>query len=64
MFLIAAAVLFGAFGLNVILGAYAGAPFLGDIGEMLLLLAAVITFVVAALKSEAARKNQEKEQDT
>ncbi|SFO15523.1 hypothetical protein SAMN04487859_11780 [Roseovarius lutimaris] len=64
MFLIAAAVLFGAFGLNVVLGAYAGAPFLNDLGEMLLLLASVITFVVAALKSEAARKNKQTEQDT
>ncbi|MDA3857534.1 MAG: hypothetical protein PF480_04705 [Roseovarius sp.] len=64
MFLIAAAVLFGAFGLNVILGAYAGAPFLNDLGEMLLLLAAVITFVVAALNSEAARKIKQTEQDT
>ena len=64
MFLIAAAVLFGVFGLNVILGAYAGAPFLNDLGEMLLLLAAVITFVVAALKSETARKNKQTEQDT
>lgn len=64
MFLIAAAALFGVFGLNVVLGAFAGAPFLNDVGEMLLLLAAVITFVVAALKSEAARKNQDNKQDT
>ena len=58
MFLLMAAVLFGAFGLNVMMGAFAGAAFLNDVNEMLLLLAAVITFVVAALKSEAARRNK------
>ncbi|ARE83834.1 conserved hypothetical protein [Roseovarius sp. EC-HK134] len=56
MFLIAALILFGAFGVNVALGAFANAAFLTGVGEMLLLLAAVVTFVVATLRSEAARK--------
>tara|TARA_R110000851_G_scaffold21371_2_gene64098 strand:- start:1299 stop:1478 length:180 start_codon:yes stop_codon:yes gene_type:complete len=56
MFLIAALILFGAFGANVALGAFANAAFLTGVGEMLLLLAAVVTFVVATLRSEAARK--------
>ncbi len=58
MFLLLAAVLFGAFGLNVVLGAFGGTEFLNDVNEMLLLLAAVIIFVVAALKSEAARRDK------
>ncbi|WP_297770677.1 hypothetical protein [uncultured Roseovarius sp.] len=57
MFLWAAALLFGAFGLNVAMGAFGNAAFLDGVGEMLLLLVAVITFVVATLRSEAARKN-------
>lgn len=57
MFLFLAALLFGAFGLNVGMGAFGDAAFLNNVQEMLLLLAAVIVFVVAALKSEAYRKN-------
>ncbi len=56
MFLIAAAILFGIFGVNVAMGSFANAAFLTGVPEMLLLLAAVVTFVVATLRSEAAHK--------
>lgn len=56
MFLFAALILFGVFGVNVAMGAFGNAAFLTGVGEMLLLSAAVVTFVVATLRSEAARK--------
>lgn len=58
MYLVAAALLFGIFGLNVALGAFGGAAFLGNVSEMLLILASVTAFVVATLKREAARRNE------
>lgn len=57
MFLLLAALLFGAFGLNVAMGAFGAGAFLNSVQEALLLLTAVIVFVVAALKSESDRKN-------
>ena len=54
MALAIAAVLFGIFFGNVVLGAFGGTPFLGDLGEMLTLLAASLAFVVAILRREAA----------
>jgi hypothetical protein len=45
--------------LNVALGAFADAAFLGDVGEMLVLFAAAILFVVAILQKEADRKNKD-----
>ena len=60
MFLLAAAALFAVFALNVGMGAFGGGPFLGDVGEMLLLFAASIAFVVAILKREAAEKDKKK----
>lgn len=56
MFLFAALILFAVFGLNITLGAFGNAAFLTGVDEMLLLSAAVVTFVVATLRSEAARK--------
>jgi len=47
--------LLGLFTLNVALGSFAQAAVLGDVGEMLLLLAASITFTIAILRREAAR---------
>ena len=41
---------------NVALGAFGGQTFLGDVGEMLVLFAASILFVVGILQEEAARK--------
>ncbi|MBY6082226.1 hypothetical protein [Ruegeria arenilitoris] len=56
MFLAASAVVFVVYFANVALGAFAGRAFLGDVGEMLVLFAASILFVVAILKKEAARE--------
>lgn len=54
MFLAASIIVFGVFFANVALGAFGGGAFLGDVGEMLVLFAASILFVVAILKREAA----------
>lgn len=43
---------------NVALGAFAASAFLGDVGEMLVLFAASILFVVAILKREADHKSE------
>ncbi len=58
MFLALSAITFAVFAVNVGLGAFAGNAFLGDVGEMLVLFATSIFFVVAILQKEAARKNQ------
>ncbi|MGB5870440.1 MAG: hypothetical protein WBH04_09590 [Albidovulum sp.] len=55
--LVGAIVIFAIFGLNVGLGAAGGPVFLSDVGELLTLFAAVVLFVVAILKKEAAAKN-------
>jgi hypothetical protein len=59
MFLIAAFVFFAIFALNVALGSYGASPFLGDVGEMLLLFAASVAFVIAVMKREAATKTKD-----
>ena len=51
-----AIILFAIFSANVALGSFARAAFLSDVGEMLLLLAVAILFVITILKSEAAAK--------
>jgi hypothetical protein len=55
MWLIASILFFAAFTANVAIGAATGSPFLGDVGEMLVLFAASALFVVAILKKEADR---------
>ena len=55
MFLALAAVLFALFAANVALGSLRGAPFLGDVAEMLLLFGASIAFVVAMGRAERHR---------
>lgn len=55
--LIGALILFFIFAVNVGLGSIQGTTFLGDVGEMLVLLATAILFVVAILEREAAAKN-------
>ncbi|WP_170381986.1 hypothetical protein [Ruegeria atlantica] len=55
MFLIASVIVFVIYFANVAMGAFAGSAFLGDVGEMLVLFAASILFVVAILKKEADR---------
>jgi hypothetical protein len=59
MFLLLAIVLFGGFAANVALGSFGQTPYLGDVGEMLLLFAASLAFVAAILKCEAARKSND-----
>lgn len=59
MFLIGALIVFLAFFLNVALGAFADAAILGDVGEMLVLSCASVLFVVAILRKEAVRSNND-----
>ena len=56
MFLAASVVVFAIYFANVALGAFANSAFLSDVGEMLVLLAASVLFVVAILKKEADHK--------
>ena len=58
MFLIVSFVVFVVYSTNVALGAFSDAAFLGDVGEMLVLFAASILFVVAILQKEADRNNK------
>ncbi|RLJ40960.1 hypothetical protein BCF46_3531 [Litoreibacter meonggei] len=58
MFLYASIIVFVAYFTNVALGAFAGKAILGDVGEMLVLFAAAILFVVAILQKEADRKRE------
>lgn len=58
MFLAASVIVFAIYFGNVALGAFSGAAFLGDVGEMLVLFGAAILFVIAILKKEADRKNK------
>lgn len=59
MFLTASLLTFVVFATNVAMGAFAGNAFLGDLGEMLVLLVASTFFVVAILQKEADRKNKD-----
>ncbi|MGB0843551.1 MAG: hypothetical protein ACPGVN_02280 [Alphaproteobacteria bacterium] len=63
MFLFASVVVFVIYFTNVALGAFAGAAFLGDVGEMLVLFLASLLFVVGILKKETARKEIEAERN-
>ena len=58
MYLFASLTVFIVYFANVALGAYTRSPFLGDVGEMLVLFVATILFVVAILKKEAERKSK------
>ena len=53
--LLISTLLFLIFAVNVFLGATNGKPFMGDVGEMMVLFAASAVFVVAILKKEADR---------
>jgi hypothetical protein len=59
MFLVGAVFVFAVFFLNVALGAFADASFLGDVGEMVVLSCASVLFVVAILKREADRSKKD-----
>ncbi len=56
MFLTLAALLMGIFTADVVIGAAGGGSILGNVGEMLVLFAASIAFVVAILQKEAAAR--------
>ena len=57
MYLLVSAILFGAFFLNVFLGASGGGLHLSEVSEMLVLVASVLFFVAGILTREAAFKN-------
>lgn len=59
MILISSFIVFAVFFVNVALGAFADSAFLGDLGEMLVLSAASVIFVVAILKKEADRSKND-----
>ncbi len=59
MLLISSFIVFAVFFLNVALGAFADSAFLGDVGEMLVLSFASALFVVAILKKEADRSQND-----
>lgn len=59
MFLIGSFIVFALFFLNVALGAFANNAFLRDVGEMLVLFVASLLFVVAILKKEADRSQED-----
>lgn len=54
--LLGAIILLVVFAINVGLGSFADASFLNDVGEMLLLLAVAVLFVVSILQKETASK--------
>jgi len=59
MLLVASTLAFGIFASNVVIGSMTRAPFLNDVSEMLVLLAAVTLFVAAILKNEAESKGRQ-----
>ncbi len=67
--LLGAGVLFAVFAVNIVVGKVAvlgGAttvPGLGDVGEFLVLFAAVISFMIGCLAREAAADSNQKTQD-
>ncbi|WP_150525151.1 hypothetical protein [Roseibium sediminis] len=52
MLLLLSMAFFAVFLVNVTIGSFGGSPFLGSVGEMILLFATSIAFVVAVLKKE------------
>lgn len=58
MFLATASAFFALFVINVSIGSFGGSPFLGIVGEMLLLFAASVAFVAAVLRREADEKSR------
>ncbi len=58
MLLPLALLLFAVFGANVVLGSMGMGGFIGDVPEMLTLLAASISFVAVILQKEAAEKKK------
>lgn len=61
MLLALASVFFAVFVINVSIGSFGGSPFLGNVGEMLLLFAVSIAFVAAVLRGEADDRIRQEE---
>jgi len=61
MFLLIACAVFDVVIGNVVMGAFGGNQFLGDVGEMLVLFSSSLVFVVAILQREAVEKAKKKE---
>jgi uncharacterized membrane protein len=59
LILIASAIVFALYFANVSLGAFSGSAVLGDVGEMIVLFIATILFVVAILKKEKEKKQEQ-----
>lgn len=58
MFLFASIAVFVVYFANVALGAFTDSAFLGDVGEMLVLFAASLLFVITILQKEADRNDK------
>ena len=61
MYMKIAVTLFVAYFLNVSMGAFTGSAILGDVHEMLVLMASTLFFVLAILKLEAKAKSETNE---
>ena len=59
MFMFASLIVFLVYFANVASGAFLDRVYFGDVGEMLVLFAATILFVVAILQKEAARDEED-----
>ena len=59
MFMLASLIVFLVYFANVAMGAFWDVTYFGDVGEMLVLFAATILFVVAILQKEAARAKRD-----
>lgn len=59
MFLFASLIVFLIYFANVAAGAFWNTVYFGDVGEMLVLFAATLLFVIAILKKEADREEKD-----
>lgn len=59
MFLFASLIIFIIYFANVAAGVFWNSAYFGDVGEMLVLFAASILFVIAILQKEADRNNKD-----
>lgn len=57
MYLIAALITFALFVSHIFIGSVWGVSFIGDIGELIILLCASVLFVVAILRAERLEKS-------
>lgn len=59
--LIGSGILFMIFGSNVVLGSMGGPQFLGDLGELWMMILSVVFFVVAIIQEENKARKEDKE---